>query len=115
MEGFFSVLQTLVVLILVIALAHFSLKLLNRYMIKQSKIIKVWEKTNVNTNSSLGIVEVSGKFYLMSFTQNENTILKELEPSEMEEILKEKEENMDIRENGIYKKLTAAIEKRKRT
>lgn len=114
MEGFFSVLQTLVVLVFVIALAHMSLKLLNRYMIKQNSIIKIWEKTSVNPNSSLGIVEISGKFYLMSFTQNENTILKELEAHEMEVMLKEKEESMDIRENGIYKKVTSAIEKRKR-
>lgn len=113
MEGIFAVLQTLVVLIIVIALAHISLKLLNKYMVKQNRIIKILEKTAVNPNSSLGIVEVSGKYYLMSFTQGENTILKELEREEIEEVLKEKEMNMDIKENIIYKKVNSLIEKRK--
>ncbi len=115
MGGFLSVLQTFLVLVLVIFLAHISLRLLNRYMIKQNNIIKVWEKTSVSTNSSLGIVEVSGKYYLMSFTQKDNKILKELDPEEIEELLSEKEISMDIRENGIYKKINNEIEKRKRS
>lgn len=115
MGGILSVLQTLVVLSFVIVLAHVSLKLLNKYMIKQNKIIKVWEKTTVNTNSSLGIVEVSGKYYLMSFTQRENKILKELDGKEIEEMLIEKEDGMDIKESGIYKKIGSFIEERKRS
>ena len=115
--GFLNVLQTLIVLVAVIGLANISLKLLNKFMIKQNKIIRIWEKTNVNNNSSLGIVEVSGKYYLMSFTQSENKILKELDSQELEEILKEKEDsmdiNMDIKENTIYKKINTFIEKRK--
>ena len=115
MEGFLSILQTLVVLSLVIVLAHVSLKLLNKYMIKQNNIIKVWEKTTVNTNSSLGIVEVSGKYYLMSFTQNENKILKELNAKEIEEMLIEKEDSLDLKENPIYKKIGSFMEERKRS
>nr|WP_300003829.1 flagellar biosynthetic protein FliO [Tissierella sp.] len=113
MEGLFAVLQTLVVLAIVIGLAHISLRLLNRYMVKQNNIIKIWEKTSVNTNSSIGIVEVSGKYYLMSFTQNENKILEELDPQEIQEVLRQKEESMDIKENGFYKKINSLIEKRK--
>ena len=90
MEGFFTVLQTFIVLIIVIALAHISLRLLNRYMVKQNKIIKIWEKISVNNNSSIGVIEVTGNYYLMSFTQNENKILKELEKEEVEEILKKR-------------------------
>lgn len=90
MEGFFTVLQTFIVLIIVIALAHISLRLLNKYMVKQNKIIKIWEKTSVNNNSSIGVIEVTGNYYLMSFTQNENKILKELEKEEVEEILKKR-------------------------
>lgn len=113
MEGLFAVLQTIVVLAIVIALAHISLRLLNKYMLRQNNIIKIWEKTSVNTNSSIGIVEVSGKYYFMSFTQNENKILQELDASEIEEILREKQENMDIKENLIYKKISSLREKRR--
>lgn len=115
MDGILSIIQTLVVLSLVIVLAHISLRLLNGYMIKQNKIIKIWEKTAVNTNSSLGIVEITGKYYLMSFAQGENKILKELDGQEIEEMLREKEESMDIRENGIYKKIGSFIEERKKS
>lgn len=111
--GFLEVLQTLIVLSIVILLAHISLKLLNKYMIKQNRIIKIWEKITVNTNSSLGIVEVSGKYYLMSFTQSENKILKELQEDEIEVLLREKEEGMDIKDYAVYKRLNALIEKRK--
>ncbi len=113
MGGFFTVLQTFLVLVFVIVLAHLSLKLLNKYMINQSKIIKIWEKTSVNNNSSIGVVEVTGKYYLMSFTQSENKILKELQKEEIEEILKEKEDSMDIKDNRVYKKVNSIIEKRK--
>ena len=113
MESFFAVLQTIVVLAIVIALAHISLRLLNKYMLRQNTIIKIWEKTSINTNSSIGIVEVSGKYYLMSFTQNENKILEELDAAEIEEILKQKQENMDIKENTVYKRINSLIEKRR--
>lgn len=113
MGGFFTILQTFIVLIIVILLAHISLKLLNRYMVKQNKIVKIWEKTSVNNNSSIGVVEVSGKYYLMSFTPNENKILKELEKAEVEEVLKEKEDSMDIKGNIVYKKINSIREKRK--
>lgn len=113
MEGFFTVLQAFIVLIVVIALAHISLRLLNRYMVKQNKIIKIWEKISVNNNSSIGVIEVTGKYYLMSFTPNENKILKELEKEEVEEILKKKEDSMDIKENIVYKKVNSIRGKRK--
>lgn len=111
--GFLNVLQTIIALVAVILLANISLKLLNKYMVKENNIIRVLEKTSVNNNSSLAIVEVTGKYYLMSFTQNENKVLKELDAGEIEDMLKEKEDDMDIRENSIYKKVNTFIGKRK--
>lgn len=111
--GFLKVLQTIIALIAVIGLANISLKLLNKYMVKENKIIRILEKTSISNSSSLAVVEISGSYYLMSFTQNENKILKELDLEEIEDMLREKEKDMDIRENSIYKRVNSFIEKRK--
>jgi hypothetical protein len=62
-------------------------------MIKSQRIIKIVERVNVFNNSALGIVEICGKYYLMSFTDKDNKILKELNKEEVETYLEEFEEN----------------------
>lgn len=86
----FSILQTIFVLGIVIVLANLSLKFLKNQMSKQNKIIKIIERVSINTNSALAIVEICDKYYLMSFTNNENTILKELDGGSIEEIIHQK-------------------------
>lgn len=83
------VIQTIVVLIIVIALANISLKFANKYMIKQSKIIKVIERVSVNNNSALSVVNICGTYYLMSLTSGDNKILKELAKEEVESIIEQ--------------------------
>ena len=103
MESIMSIVQTIIVLIIVILLASFSLRLLNRHMNKQSKIIKVIERTSVFSNSALGIVEICGSYYLMSFTDKDNKILRKLETEEIEKILDEmnnKQDLMDFRDKA---------------
>lgn len=107
MPTVFSIIQTIIILIAVIFLANFLLKLLNKNMLKQNRIIKVIEKSPVYNNSSIGIVEVCGSYYLMSFTDKDNRILKELSAEEVEQYLKKHEENesifsfMDIKNRNI--------------
>lgn len=76
-SSFVALFQTIIVLVLIIFLANI-LKYLNKYMHKQNKIIKVVERTSVFNNSAIGIVDICGIYYLMSFTDKENKILKEL-------------------------------------
>ncbi len=90
-SSFLSLIQTIIVLIIVIALANISLKFVGRYMAKQQNIIKIVEKVGINNNSALSVVEICGIYYLMSFTNNENKILKELDKEEVLKII----ENMD--------------------
>lgn len=107
MPSVFSIIQTIIVLIAVIFLANFLLKLLNKNMLKQNRMIKVMEKSPVYNNSSIGIVQVCGSYYLMSFTDKDNRILKELSLDEVEKYLKQNEENdkifsfMDIKNGNI--------------
>ena len=91
-SGYFSVIQTIIVLIIVIFLANISLRLLNKYMHRSKKIIKVVERTSVFSNSALGIVDICGTYYLMSFSDKDNKILKELKSEEVE-IIKQEMEN----------------------
>lgn len=96
LSSFLSILQTIVVLVIVIFLANISLKYANKYMQKNNKIIKIVERISVNNNSSLSIVDICGKYYLMSFTGNDNKILKELDKEEIESFLSEMENRQDL-------------------
>lgn len=73
-------------------------------MTKHNKAIKILERVSINTNSALAVVEICGKYYLMSFTNNDNKILKELDGENLEAILHniEKEQNFN-NENPIGK------------
>ncbi len=87
MDSFLAIVQSLLVLVFVIFLAHTILRFMGRYTSKQNRLIKIIERVGVNNNSAISIVEICGKYYLMSFSQNENRILKELDDLEMEELI----------------------------
>lgn len=93
MSTFLMILKTIFVLVAVIFLANFLLKLLNNEMKKNNKIIRVIERVQLNTSSSLSIVEVCGEYFLMSTTDKENSILRELDKEEIEKIISMKEYN----------------------
>ncbi|WFA07888.1 flagellar biosynthetic protein FliO [Tissierella sp. Yu-01] len=102
-NSIFAILQTIIVLVIVIVLANLFLKLLNKNMIRNQRIIKIIERTNVFNNSAVGIVQICGKYYLMSFTDRDNKILKELDEVEVESYLEEFKENhslMDIKDKA---------------
>lgn len=73
-------------------------------MTKTNKIIKIVERVAINNNSALSVVNICGIYYLMSFTNNENKILKELNSEEVLKILdsleKDKTKWMDYLEMG---------------
>lgn len=82
-----SIIQTIVVLIIVIILANLLLRLLNKNITQNQKMIKIIERVNVSNNSALAIAKVCGKYYLMSLTEKNNQILKELDKDEVENYL----------------------------
>ena len=93
--------QTIIVLIIVIALANISLKFVNKHMLKQNKIIKVIERVSVNNNSAISVVSICGTYYLMSLTGSDNKILKELDKEEVESMVEQinKEQSLFIKKN----------------
>lgn len=107
-----SILKTIVVLLIIIAMANLSLKYLNRYMNKQNKVIKIIERVSVNNDSALTIVDICGKYYLMSFTSTENKILRELDEEEIQYI-----NELEIQRSyaGYQSKLGSIFEMRKKS
>lgn len=100
-EGIFSLIQILIVLIIVIIFANYVLKYLNKYMVGRNKIIKIVERVAVNKNSYISIVKICRKYYLMSFNENRNEILKELDVKEINDLVEEfEDEGRDYFEMG---------------
>ncbi len=91
-DSFFSLIQTLIILAIVIFLANWILKYLNKYMTGRTKLIKIIERTQVNKNSYLSVVNICGQYYLMSFNENSSEILKELSEEEVQDLLVQTEE-----------------------
>jgi len=92
-NSFFNIIQTIFVLIAVIALANILLKSLSKQINKRNTLIKIHERVSVNNNSSLNIVEICGQYYLMSFTSSENKILKELSEEEVIALIHKNQNN----------------------
>lgn len=90
-----TIIKTTFVLILVIFLANILLKYLNKYNQQSNRAIKIIERVSVFSNSAIGIVEICGAYYLMSFSEKENRILKELDKEEIQAAIE------DIRNNQV--------------
>ncbi len=81
------VLRSIFALILIIWLANVLLGKLNKYTQGQSKSIQIIERFSIGKSSSLAIVKVVEKYYLMSLNENSNEILKEFTADEVDEML----------------------------
>lgn len=90
--GLSYVLKSVVALIVIILAANYGLKYLNTFMIKKNQVIKVIERTPISKSSALSIVEIADTYYLMSFTDTRNEILRELTAVEKEKITSNIEE-----------------------
>lgn len=85
--GLSYVLKSVVALIVIILAANYGLKYLNTFMTKRNQVIKVIERTPISKSSALSIVEIADTYYLMSFTDTRNEILRELTAEEKEKII----------------------------
>ncbi|WP_027108806.1 flagellar biosynthetic protein FliO [Lacticigenium naphthae] len=85
-------------LLLIVWLAHYLLKKLNRSMRQPGKLIHVLERQPINKTASLNIVAVGSHYYLMSFSEKGIECIKEYTKEEADELrlqiiqLKEQEE-----------------------
>ncbi len=96
-----SFFKMIFVLILVILIANVTLKFLNSKINSKGRMIKIIEKISVDAHSSIGIVQIMGDYYLMSFTEKENLILKDLSKDDVDKYLLDKTINEDFHNNRI--------------
>ncbi len=94
MEGFFLLFKTIAFLLAIIFLIRISLTYLNKHTQNQSKSIEIVERLSVGKESSLSIVLVCKKYYLMSM----NELIKELDEEEVRDLVTQKHLEQKIRE-----------------
>ena len=94
--GLSYVLKSVVALIVIILAANYGLKYLNTFMTKRNQVIKVIERTPISKSSALSIVEIADTYYLMSFTDTRNEILRELTAEEKAKITTSIEEVVPV-------------------
>ncbi|MBM6614687.1 FliO/MopB family protein [Desemzia sp. RIT804] len=99
--GLEYVFKSVLALIIIIFLANKLLQYLNSVMKKQAKTIQIIERTPINKSSSLCIVEMLGKYYLMSFTEQRNEILKEFTEEESKAIVAMQQEKVMLGEQKL--------------
>lgn len=88
--GFAYLLKSISVLLFVLVLANILLKKLNHTMTHKQSMIEILERVPTGKNSSLSIVKIGDKNYVMSLSETENTILKELSQEEVDLMLEMK-------------------------
>lgn len=96
-----SFLKMIFVLILVILIANVTLKFLNSKINSKGEMIKIIEKISIDAHSSIGIVQIMGDYYLMSFTEKENSILRDLKKDDVDIYLSDKTLDGDLKKNKV--------------
>lgn len=84
--GLAELVQMIASLVVIVFLANFLLKKLNKFQQPSSNVIKVIERVQVSKTSSLCIVEVGSAYMLMSISETSNEVIKTFTPEEKEAI-----------------------------
>lgn len=114
MDSFaFDTIKTICVLIFVIVIMIFTLKGLSKYQNKLSgnKNIKILERASLSQNTTLNIVKVGEKLYLMSSGPNGINILHELSKEDIDEDAYKTLSIEDIKYSSIFKNGKAYVKK----
>ncbi|MBN2903116.1 MAG: flagellar biosynthetic protein FliO [Enterococcus sp.] len=96
METFLSLVKMIGFLLLILYLINISLKYLNRYTNQHNHQLRILQKIAVSKSSSIGIVQIMDKCYVMSFSEQQNQIIKELTPEETAAFLQQSLESTQV-------------------
>ncbi|KRN30739.1 flagellar biosynthetic protein FliO [Liquorilactobacillus mali] len=100
MDIYITVFKTIVFLIIIIFMINICLKLLGKYANQSKKNFRIIQKIAVSKTSSIGIVQIIDTYYVMSFSENRNEILKELSDNEVAQLLDSMENPKESENNG---------------
>lgn len=84
--GLPELLQMIASLVVIVFLANFLLKMLNKFQQPSSQVIKIIERVQVSKTSSLCIVQVASDYMLMSISDTSNEVIKTFTKEEKEAI-----------------------------
>ncbi|MGX7023576.1 flagellar biosynthetic protein FliO [Vagococcus hydrophili] len=98
MGSIFLLFKSIVFLFAIIILIKITLNYMNKVTYSQSKNIEIIEKLTVGKESSMAIVIVCQKYYLMSMTPTSNDLIKELGEEEVQQIIVQKMVDQEFRE-----------------
>lgn len=84
--GLPELLQMIASLVVIVFLANFLLKKLNKFQQPSSQVIKIIERVQVSKTSSLCIVQVESDYMLMSISDTSNEVIKTFTKEEKEAI-----------------------------
>jgi len=107
LEILFALLQTVLALAAVIALAYLVLRMARRLNTGSGSLVQIIEKTNLSSNSYLAVAKIGAEYHLISVTSGDIKILKELSAGEVEEALEEKRKHFE--ENPINSRLSSLM------
>ncbi|MGO2084106.1 flagellar biosynthetic protein FliO [Vagococcus sp.] len=102
MEQMLMLLKGIFFLIIVVMLAHFSIRYFSRFLTKQSQNIEIIDRLVIGKDSSLCIAKICNTYYLMTVSQNKVEIVRELDGREVADI----KNKQDQREKKEIEKLT---------
>lgn len=84
---YITILRTIIFLIIIIFMINICLKYMGKYTNQSKKNFRVIQKILVSKTSSIGIVQIIDTYYVMSFSESRNEILKELDEYEVAQLL----------------------------
>lgn len=84
--GLPELLQMIASLVVIVFLANFLLKKLNKFQQPSSQVIKIIERVQVSKTSSLCIVQVESDYMLMSISDTSNEVIKTFTTEEKDAI-----------------------------
>jgi len=100
-EILFTLLQTIAALAAVIGLAYVVLRGGKKLMPGGNNYVTIVEKTPLTNQSYMAVAKVGGTYHLISVTQGDVKILKDLASLEVERVIEER--NLRFEENPLNK------------
>lgn len=125
MDQMFMLIKGIFFLIVVLLLANYAIRFLNRYVNQNTQNLEIIERLAVSKESSLCIVRMCGTYYFMTVGQSSSDIIRELTSEEVEEISRKKlkAEVKQVAQQTKYQEvvlrfsswITGKLEKRKKS
>ena len=110
MDLIFPIIKMVVFLIVILYLVVQALKFLNKQMNPENSILQVIQRISVSKSSSIAIVKMFDRYYVMSISENQNQIIKELTLDEIQ-LLKAFQKEQLLKQSQLPKEFQKLLNK----